>query len=193
MAEVAALSPKEEGAVTQQILPLLRTWLPEPLIPKAHAAIRKAIGMAKAKWKAEFQGFYPAPGAIGCQVIAPKDFNITTFRKEYTATGWQDSPIANFTTSENTYIVIVGHQDPEFVIRLGDYQWEIGGEKQPVHHLEDMRKDAKHFQGCESFILGPKQTVDLDVNVVTTGYSEFKPIGLVIAPQFYLVSRTFIA
>jgi len=192
MAEVA-LTPEELTLYTNEVMPLIRAKVPPEYQARADAAVKQTLAKAKARFAPTvFKGVKVMDG-LGLAEGNPKDFNLTTFRKEYTATGWQDSPIANFTTSQNTYLVIVGYEDPEPVNVIRKVQWTVAGNTLPIEDVTLLAEKPTQKMGTEPIIVAPRTLVDLDVEVRPTGWSSFKPLFFVIAPRDYLISRTFLS
>jgi len=192
MAEIA-LEPGEETLFANEVIPLIKSKVPEEYQARAEAAVREALAKAKARFAPTvFKGVKVMDG-LGLAEGNPKDFNLTTFRTEYTATGWRDSPIANFTTSQYTYLVIVGYEDPEPVNVIRKIQWDVAGKTLPIEDVTLLAEKPTQKIGTEPIIIAPRTLVDLDVEVRPTGWSSFKPLFFVIAPRDYLISRTFLS
>lgn len=166
-----------------------------PYTEGAKLAVAEAIADALKRFSpTEFGGTSPAKNEIGIRPLEARDFNIDTFRMNYTTTGWQAGPINNFTLSKYTYIVVFAYEDPEPTVRVKEIQWTVGSSTwipEPVGKALRESKDQK--MGIEPFKLIPDQLVTLDVNVETTGYDSFQPVGVVVAPHTYLLSRIFMS
>jgi len=192
MAEIA-LTPEELTLYTNEVMPLIRAKVPPEYQARADAAVKQTLATAKARFAPTvFKGVKVMDG-LGLAEGNPKDFNLTTFRREYTATGWRDSPIANFTTSQYTYLVIVGYEDPEPVNVIRKIQWDVAGKTLPIEDVTLLAEKPTQKIGTEPIIIAPRTLVDLDVEVRPTGWSSFKPLFFVIAPRDYLISRTFLS
>jgi len=196
------LTAEEETLLNDQVVPILRSILPETLVPRALAAIKEAIEQSKKRHGMAFGGVLPASSQIGIQPISPKDFNEVstgvkfattwTLRKEYTATGW-NTLISSQTLSKYTHLVVCGYENLEPVPKTLAVKVTAGGVEQPITDLKEIKKSDKQFQATEPYIAGPISVFTMETFVETTGYDNLRPWGFVIAPYAYLVSKTFIA
>ena len=164
-----------------------------PFVEGAKLAVADAILDAVSRFSpTSFGGTSPAKNEIGVRPLEARDFNIDTFRMNYTTTGWQEGPIANFTLSKYTYIVVFAYEDPEPTPRVKEIQWTVGSSTWIPEPVGKRLKESKEQKiGIEPFKLTPEQLVNLDVNIESVGYDSFQPVGMVIAPHTYLLSRTF--
>jgi len=196
------LTPEEEQLLNDQVLPILRTVLPEAIVPRALAAIKEAIEQSKKRHGMSFGGVLPSSSQIGIQPISPKDFNTEldgttpfattwTLRKNWTATGWQ-TRISSQTLSKYTHLVVCGYENLEPVLKTLAVKVTAGGVEQPITDLKEIKKSDKQFQAIEPYIAGPISVFTMKVFVETTGYDNLRPWGFTIAPYAYLVSETFI-
>ena len=135
--------------------------------------------------------FKPEAGKIGIAVIGPKDFNIATFRKSYTATGWQDGAVVDFTTSKLAFIVVGGYQDREAVPKLTRVQWKVGPATVAPEDVTEIVKKGDHRLGVDPFSVSPETVIDLDVEAEATGYDHLKPLGVAVGTEPYISSRTW--
>jgi len=191
----APLTPEEEQLLNDQVLPILRTTLPEALVPRAMAAIKEAIEQSKKRHGMSFGGVLPSSSQIGIQPISPKDFNLATtwtLRTSYSSTGWQ-TLISSQTLSKYTHLVVCGYENLEPVLKTLAVKVTAGGVEQPITDLKEIKKSDKQFQAVEPYIAGPISVFTMETFVETTGYDNLRPWGFVIAPYAYLVSKTFIA
>ena len=187
--EIMAEYPTQWAEVERMISELAVS----PYSEGAKLAVADAIVDALSRFSpTKFGGTSPGKNEIGIRPLEARDFNIDSFRKNYTTTGWQASPINNFTLSKYTYIVIFAYEDPEPTPRVKEIQWTVGSSTwipEPVGRILKESKDQK--MGIEPIKLTPEQLVSLDVNIESVGYDSFQPVGMVIAPHTYLLSRTF--
>ncbi|MDI6708917.1 MAG: hypothetical protein QME47_07540, partial [Candidatus Thermoplasmatota archaeon] len=110
------------------IFQFVRQKIPEPFQERFLALVMDVVAECETRWKPKVLAvipFYPKSGELGLVEITPVlAFNISTFRKNYTATGWQIGPVAaDFTTSKNTQLVIGGLENREAVPRTVEIQW----------------------------------------------------------------------
>jgi hypothetical protein len=188
------LTAEEETLLNDQIVPLLRSVLPEALVPRALAAIKEAIEQSKKRHGMAFGGVLPSSSQIGIQPISPKDFNLATtwtLRTNHASTGWA-TLISSQTLSKYTHLVVCGYENLEPVPRTLAVKVTVGGVEQPITDLKEIKKSDKQFQAIEPYIAGPISVFTMKVFVETTGYDNLRPWGFVIAPYAYLVSETFI-
>jgi hypothetical protein len=189
------LTAEEETLLNDQIVPILRSVLPEALVPRALAAIKEAIEQSKKRHGMGFGGVLPGSSQIGIQPISPKDFNLATtwtLRTNYTATGW-NTLISSQTLSKYTHLVVCAYENLEPVPKTLAVKVTAGGVEQPITDLKEIKKSDKQFQAVEPYIAGPISVFTMETFVETTGYDNLRPWGFVIAPYAYLVSKTFIA
>lgn len=185
----------ETQLLNDQIGPILRTVLPPDLIPRAFTAIRAAIEQSKKRQGQSFGGMLPNSGQLGIGFISPREFDLATtwtLRSNWSSSSWQ-TLLSSKTLSKYTHLVVLGYEDTEAVVRPMAVKQTAGGSEQPITELIEMRKSDKHFQPIEPFIAGPISTFTLEVFLDTTGYSNFRPWGFVIAPYAYLVSKTYLS
>jgi len=174
---------------------LVATLAIEPYKQVALEAVKTALRDALEKFRpTRFEGIDPSGNNLGIRALKAMDFNLSTFRKNYTSTGWQEGPIANATTSRLAYIVIFGYRNLEPTPRVREVQWDINGRKTAIFDLTEILETEKQEVGTEPFILEPgTANVTMYVDVESTGYDWTEPIGVVIAPRKYLISRTFLS
>jgi len=189
------LTPEEEQLLNDQVLPILRTVLPEAIVPRAMVAIKGAIEQSKKRHGMAFGGVLPSSSQIGIQPISPKDFNLATtwtLRTNWASTTWQ-TLISSQTLSKYTHLAIFGYENLEPVPRTLAVKVTAGGVEQPITDLKEIKKSDSQFQAVEPYIAGPISVFTMEVYVETAGYDNLRPWGFVIAPYAYLVSKTFIA
>jgi len=198
------LTPEEESLLTEQVMPILRTRLPEPFIPRAMAAIKEAAEQSKKKHGLAFGGMLPNAGQVGVAPISPRDFNIATssttgpwtWRKHNAATGWRTGANALVnaqTMSKYTHVVMLAYENLDPVPKTVATKETIGGVEHPIIDLSELKTTNKQLQAIEPYIIGPISVCTIEHFVDAIGYDELQPWGFVIAPYAYLISKVFIA
>jgi len=189
------LTAEEEALLKAQVLPILHTVLPEKFVPRALDTIRLAIEQSKKRHGMAFGGILPASGQIGVHPLTPREFDLDatwTFRKEWTATGWQTLIDAK-TTSKYTHLVICAYENLEPTVRVLAVKETMGGVEHPIIDLTEIKKSDRQIQPIEPYIVSPISVATIEVFVESKGYDDTRPWGFVVAPYAYLVSKTFIA
>ena len=189
------LSPTEETLLRDQVLPILRTILPEGFVARSLDAIREAAEQSKKKHGMGFGGLLPSSGQIGISPITPKDYNLAptwTFRTNWASTTWQTLVNAQ-TTSKYTHVVVLAYENLEPTPRTLALKEAVGGSEHPVIDLTEVLKSHRQIQPIEPYIIQPISTYTVEAFVQVAGYDCLKPWGFTVAPYAYLISKTFIA
>lgn len=189
------LTPTEEALLRDQILPILRTVLPEGFVNRSLDAIREAAEQSKKRHGMAFGGLLPNSSQIGICPITPRDYNLATtwtFRTNWAATTWNTMVNAQ-TTSKYTHIAVLAYENLEPVPKTLAIKEAVGGSEHPIIDLTEIIKSERQIQPIEPYIIQPISVYTLEVFVNPIGYDNLKPWGFTVAPYAYLVSKTFIA
>ena len=189
------LTPEEETLLREQILPILKTTLPEGFVNRALTAIKEAAEQSKRKHGMGFGGLLPNSGQVGVQPVTPRDFNLATtwtFRSNWSSTTWQ-TLISSQTTSKYTHMVILAYENLEPDPKTLAVKETVGGQEHTIIDLTEIIKSDRQIQPIEPYIIAPISVFTMEVFVTSTGYDNLKPYGFVVAPYAYLVSKTFLS
>ena len=189
------LTPEEETLLREQILPILKTTLPEGFVNRALQSIKEAAEQSKRKHGMGFGGLLPNSGQVGVAPISPRDFNLATtwtFRSNWSSSSWQ-TLISSQTTSKYTHIVVLAYEDLESVPLAMAMKETTGGQEHCIIDLTEIHKSDRQIQPIEPYIIAPISVYTLEIFLSSTGYDNFKPYGFTVAPYAFLVSKTFLS
>ena len=103
-----------------------------------------ALARAREIWPAfRYGGMFPGPKEFGITTALPKFFKgfagttLTTFRQNFTSTGWQD--IFNMTVDEDIIIAGMGFAITSPTINVTELRLEIDDMKFPRINIEELR------------------------------------------------------
>lgn len=119
-------------------------------------------------------------GKVTIVDLRPEIFGLTTFRKNWTATGEQ-ACVFNGNTKDKVVIVIVGFQNPEPSPKTKYVYGKIGVDDLPVYYVGDLSGFRVKVLP-QPYIIKPGASIDLKQYIEAPGYDDFRPYGLAFLP-----------
>ena len=142
-----------------------------------------------------YGGPYPSGSQFGFTKIRPFHMGGTEYswRVSVSSTGWQNlSTLDDKTIPKDTWILLLGLEDPEPSLILDSVKMSISTTNLPILVFDDMKYNKDHLYFLpKPIVLTPSANIGFEVYANATGYTSLQPVGFAVTKGINLSKKSY--